>query len=129
MVNRGTVPAGVQQLRAFPTGCGIPPEQHAVWPVAFAKISSAPSMPTVQELYRSWARTSGYSSELQRLLRTAYDSDNGPASPGHRRSGVWKVPCEELAPDSAFPAVPGRACGGRRPRPAPSRGIGQGPSE
>lgn len=88
VVNRGTVPAGVQQLRAFPPGCGIPPEQHAVWSAAFAKVSSAPSMPTVQELYRSWARSPGHSSELQRLLRTAYDSDRGPASPGHRRSGA-----------------------------------------
>ncbi|MFE6527576.1 hypothetical protein EF913_34180 [Streptomyces sp. WAC04189] len=88
VVNGGTAPAGVQQLRASPTGCGIPLEQHAVWSVAFAKISSAPSMPTVQELYRSWARTPGHSSELQRLLRTAHDSDSGPASPGHRRSGA-----------------------------------------
>ncbi|QCR45490.1 hypothetical protein C1N79_01215 [Streptomyces sp. SGAir0924] len=88
VVNRGTVPAGVQQLRAFPPGCGIPPEQHVVWSAAFAKVSSAPSMPTVQELYRSWARSPGHSSELQRLLRTAYDSDRGPASPGHRRSGA-----------------------------------------
>ncbi|GGQ50345.1 hypothetical protein GCM10010279_69480 [Streptomyces mutabilis] len=99
-----------------------------MWPVAFAKFSSAPSMPTVQELYRSWARTPGYSSELQRLLRAAYDSDRGPASPGHTQ---WrrKVAFEELAPDSAFPGGAGPACGGRRPQPAPSCGIGQGPSE
>jgi hypothetical protein len=41
IVKRDTVPADEQQLRAFLTGCGIPPEQHAVWTAAFAKVSSA----------------------------------------------------------------------------------------
>ncbi|MFD6413966.1 helix-turn-helix domain-containing protein [Nocardia asteroides] len=87
IVNRDAVPADVRQLHAFLTGCGIPPEQHAVWSAAFTKISSTPSAPTLQELYQPWAQTPGRPSELQRLLRTAYDSVSVPASPGHERSG------------------------------------------
>ncbi|MEU3620017.1 helix-turn-helix transcriptional regulator [Streptomyces sp. NPDC006872] len=40
IVKRDTVPADEQQLRAFLTGCGVPPEQHAVWTTAFGKITS-----------------------------------------------------------------------------------------
>jgi hypothetical protein len=46
-------------------------------------------VPAVQELYQQWARPPGRPSELRRLLRVAYDSVSGPASPGHGRSGAW----------------------------------------
>ncbi|MER6288562.1 helix-turn-helix domain-containing protein [Streptomyces sviceus] len=40
IVNRVTIPADQQQLQAFLTGCGVPPERHAPWLAAFAKISA-----------------------------------------------------------------------------------------
>jgi hypothetical protein len=40
IVNRDTIPADQQQLQAFLTGCGVPPERHTPWLAAFAKISS-----------------------------------------------------------------------------------------
>ncbi|MFD7283807.1 helix-turn-helix domain-containing protein [Streptomyces sp. NPDC059862] len=39
IVNRDTIPADEQQLQAFLTGCGIPPEQHTPWLTAFTKIT------------------------------------------------------------------------------------------
>ncbi|MGW0423874.1 helix-turn-helix domain-containing protein [Streptomyces sp. NPDC003015] len=43
IVNRDTIPADQQQLQAFLTGCGVPPERHAPWLAAFAKISALSS--------------------------------------------------------------------------------------
>lgn len=40
IVNRDTIPSDQQQLQAFLTGCGVPPERHTPWLAAFAKISS-----------------------------------------------------------------------------------------
>jgi len=40
IVNRNTIPADEQQLQAFLTGCGVPPERHTPWLVAFSEISS-----------------------------------------------------------------------------------------
>ncbi|MFE2718906.1 helix-turn-helix domain-containing protein [Streptomyces mirabilis] len=43
IVNRDTIPADQQQLQAFLTGCGVPPERHTPWLAAFSKISSQPT--------------------------------------------------------------------------------------
>ncbi|KUO04944.1 hypothetical protein AQJ58_39835 [Streptomyces sp. DSM 15324] len=40
IVKRDTIPADAKRLRAFLTGCDVPPEQHAVWTTAFDKITS-----------------------------------------------------------------------------------------
>ncbi|GAA3802265.1 helix-turn-helix domain-containing protein [Streptomyces phyllanthi] len=50
IVNRHTIPADEQQLQAFLTGCGIPPQQHTPWLTAFIKIIIPSPATAVQEL-------------------------------------------------------------------------------
>ncbi|MFF2430868.1 helix-turn-helix domain-containing protein [Streptomyces mirabilis] len=66
IVNRDTIPADEQQLHAFLTGCGVPPEQHAAWTTAFDKTNGA--SPAMQDLPdASSARQQAILRRLQRL--------------------------------------------------------------
>lgn len=82
IVNRDAVPADEQQLRAFLSGCGIPPEKHAAWTAAFAKVSSASATAAAaQGLPQEWTALdlkAGW-----RMLRTAPARASVPASPGY----------------------------------------------
>jgi hypothetical protein len=104
IVNRDAVPADEQQLQAFLTGCGIPPEKHAAWTAAFAKISSTPSTATAaQGLLQEWAAPDR-KDKWRRLLRTTSAPASGPASPpvqGRRAridEQVWRRFFELLPP-------------------------------
>ncbi|MGY1495042.1 helix-turn-helix domain-containing protein [Streptomyces sp. QTS52] len=50
IVKRHAIPADEQQLQAFLTGCGIPPQRHMPWLTAFNKIINLSPAATVQEL-------------------------------------------------------------------------------
>ncbi|WP_181384440.1 hypothetical protein [Streptomyces sp. NWU49] len=108
IVNRDAVPADEQQLRASLTGCGVPPEKHAAWTAAFAKISSAPSAATAAQGLPQERTAFGRHAKLRRLLRTASAPAGGPASPpGQGRSArigeqAWRRFFELLLPPAAL---------------------------
>ncbi|MEU7649154.1 helix-turn-helix domain-containing protein [Streptomyces huasconensis] len=56
IVNRDAIPADEQQLQAFLTGCGIPPERHTPWLSAFTKITRRSLAVAVGELPDEWSR-------------------------------------------------------------------------
>lgn len=84
IVNRDAIPADEQQLRAFLTGCGIPPEQHTPWLSAFTKITRRSPTAAAGELPDEWSRLRSQAA-LRRLQRTTSRLLTGPstAQPRH----------------------------------------------
>ncbi|MGW1364877.1 helix-turn-helix domain-containing protein [Streptomyces chartreusis] len=88
IVNRDTIPADQQQLQAFLTGCGVPPERHTPWLAAFTKISShSPAAPAdTQTEARNGLRRQAV---LRRLQRST--SQSVPRGQVSRGGGTqWK---------------------------------------
>ncbi|WP_329332709.1 helix-turn-helix transcriptional regulator [Streptomyces sp. NBC_01352] len=89
IVNRNTIPADVQQLQAFLTGCGVPLEQHTAWTAAFTRISSASAAATAaQEVPDEWnaLRRQAALRRLQRLTSARPAPEQSPAV----REQQWK---------------------------------------
>lgn len=84
IVNRDAIPADEQQLRAFLTGCGIPPERHTPWLSAFKKITRRSPAATAGELPDEWSRLRSQAA-LRRLQRTTPRllTDPSTAQPRH----------------------------------------------
>lgn len=78
IVNRDAVPADEQQMQAFLTGCGLPPEQHAPWLTAFRRTTSRLVGDSVFGAARSWTRQ-----ELNALLSSMSEAQDAHT---HRRA-------------------------------------------
>jgi transcriptional regulator with XRE-family HTH domain len=84
IVNRDAIPADEQQLRAFLTGCGIPPERHTPWLSAFEKVTRRSPAAAASELPDEWGRLRSQA-VLRRLQRTTSRllTDPSTAQPRH----------------------------------------------
>ncbi|MFF5257065.1 helix-turn-helix domain-containing protein [Streptomyces leeuwenhoekii] len=117
IVNRDAIPADEQQLKAFLTGCGIPPEKHTAWTAAFAKAISTSAAAAAQELPPEWTAPARQvalrrlsaperKAAWRRLLRTASAPTSRSAQPGAEASDqMWGRLIELLPPAAHAEAI------------------------
>ncbi|MEW2490882.1 helix-turn-helix transcriptional regulator [Streptomyces sp. NPDC048411] len=109
IVNRDAIPADEQQLKAFLTGCGIPPEKRTAWTAAFAKAGSTAAATAAQGLPQEWTAPDRQVA-WRRLLRTASAPTSGAAPPGagpgaSASDQVWGRLVELLPPAALEEAI------------------------
>lgn len=83
IVNRDAIPADEQQLQAFLTGCGVPPERHTPWLSAFTKITRRSPATAADELPDEWNQLRSQAA-LRRLQRMTSRPASGPSTTASR---------------------------------------------